>query len=226
MKSLLLLVSLAGAAAAQDITLPPPGPIPKQVETRDFSTSYAEPLLASACKSYNELVSSKDDDLMTMLTSRETYVCFREAEDVFNVISMGTIPPKLLFKQIQKTNVYQASRASLIFYRRFKDGQADESLLFSGHWKRVGEDGDPFFDSDIKEPSNISVGNSEIALGEDFKNIGGGTTTYILKIRRSTKRVSETFQWDNPPKDAKSQPDRGNSTNEGHCITFTDSNNL
>jgi hypothetical protein len=95
--------------------------------------------------SYNEMVLAKDDDILSVLHTPKAYVRFRNSEDVFSVVSIGS-PFSLTFK---------------------------------------------------KQPNG-----------------------YTIQIRRSTLRSTETIQWNNPGKDAKSPPDRGDLDFDGHCSVF------
>jgi hypothetical protein len=93
-------------------------------------------------------------------------------------------------------------------------------LVLVGKWTRFGPAGPRSFVTNGKESPTLEVSDSEISLFEAFKNIGGGKTTYSFKVRRSTMRATETFQWDNPAPNTKSGPERGEDTDAGHCISF------
>ena len=213
---------LAIGATTQDITLPPPGPIPKtaqQSAPRDYSTSCTLPETAAACRSYNELVTSRDADLIQLLTIRDAYVCFRENQDVFNVIAIDS-PRSTEFKKMSQNGFYQARPSSYIVFHRFKNGQTDHRLLIAGKWTKFDPASAPYFTTIGKESPVLDVSDSEITLSEEYRNITGGKTNYTFRIRRSTMKATETFQWDNPPPEPKAGPDRGESTDKGHCISF------
>jgi len=156
---------------------------------------------------------------MALLQSRDTYVCFREGEDVFYMISLGT-PPGGDFKKIGQSPFYRPPYHGLVFYKRFKGGQDDDSKIVSGEWTKLGPDASPNFETPAKQIPSLHVTESEISFYEEYKNVGGGETTYSLQIRRSTMRASETFQWHISPADPKKQPNNGSDTDSGHCILF------
>lgn len=141
---------LATLATAQDIVLPPPGPRPQEAAPRDYSTSCSSPATVAACRSYNELVASKDSELLQLLAVRDAYVCFRENADVFNVIALNT-PTAEEFKRLPSSALYQAGPGSFILYRRFKSGQDDQLLFFFGKWTKLGQTGSPSFETAGKE---------------------------------------------------------------------------
>ena len=187
---------------------------------REYSTSCSTFETKAACKSYNELVSAKDSELLTLLKMHNTYVCFREDEDLFNVIALDTPAPGRFTKVSAKSALYQAGETSVILFERFKKGQSDDNQLIFGKWTKLGEDALPYFSTPANQSPSLNVSDSEITYFEEFKNVGGGSTKYTFQIRRSTMRASEIFQWQTPPKDAKSNPNRGDNEFEGHCITF------
>jgi hypothetical protein len=176
----------------------------------------AFPYSVVACHSFNELVAAKDDDVLTMLRRPEAYLCFRNSDDIFSIVTIGS-PYDVTFKK-QPNGTLQAP--GVVSYRRFKDGQDDEYQFSFGNWRTINRDDYPFFSSPPKEDPTISVSQSEISVQHSFKNVGGGTTNYVIQIRRSTLRSTETLQWQNPPKDAKSPPARGSEDFEGHCTAF------
>lgn len=214
MRRTILLLFLSAAAFGQST-----GTTAVDPTTRDYTTTCSLPEIKAACRSYNELASVRDPDLIALLKVPNSYVCFREADDVFNVIAVDT-PPAALFTKIQKTpNLYQVETA-FITYQRFKNGQSDDYQLLIGSWTRVGQDGQLYFSTAPKQSPSMSVSESEIAYFEGYKNVSGGDTKYTLQIRRSTLRSSESFQWQTPAKDQKSTPNRGTDDITGHCITF------
>lgn len=182
---------LLGTAIGQDIVLPPPGPIPKTAQqsppSRDYSYACSLPSTEAACKSYNELVTSRDKDLLDVLKMRDTYVCFRENEDAFSVISLDT-PQPLEFKKVLK-GFYEAGPSSWVFHLRFKNGQDDKSELLIGKWTKLEPGSSPFFQTLPKANPSLSAGESAITLLEEFQNLSGGKTTYTLQVRRSTMRA-------------------------------------
>jgi hypothetical protein len=174
------------------------------------------PLASAACHSFDEMVVAKDDEILSILRTPEAYVCFRNSEDMFSVISIG-LPFNLTFKK-QANGALLA--AGMVTYRRIKSGQNDESQLAFGNWITVNQEQYPFFSSTPKQDPTVSVSESEISLEHSYKNLAGGTTDYTIQIRRSTLRSTETIQWKNPGKDAKSPPDRGTLDFDGHCSVF------
>jgi hypothetical protein len=222
-KSTIVLFLLIGTAIGQDIVLPPPGPIPKTAQqappSRDYSAICSLPSTEAACKSYNELVTSRDKDLLDVLKMRDTYVCFRENEDVFSVISLATPQPSE-FKKVPKGAFYDAGPSSWVIHLRFKNGQDDKSDFLIGKWTKLEPGSSPFFQTLPKANPSLSASESAITLLDEFENLKGGKTTYTLQVRRSTMRASEEFQWDDPPKDTKSTPERGSQTYDAHCIIF------
>jgi len=207
-------------AAAQTIVLPPPGTIPKTPQSvRELTTSCSDPSYQLACKSYNELVSSQDPELMALFNSHDAYVCFRESEDVFYIMSLGTPEPNE-FVKVGRNTFYQSRYDGIVVFERFKNGQEDESKMVTGQWTKFGPNSNPHFETLSKSIPHLAVTDSEIYFYEEYKNLGGGTTKYTVQIRRSTMRASESFEWHNPSTDPKKPPTNGTDTNSGHCIVF------
>jgi hypothetical protein len=185
--------------------------------TPDYTVQCSTLRLAqAACRSYNEMVLAKDDDILSILHAPEAYVCFRNSEDMFSVVSIGS-PFSLTFKK-QPNGALLA--AGMVPYRRLKSGQNDDYDVSFGNWITINQEQYPFFSSTPKQDPVVSVSESEISIEHSYKNLAGGTTDYTIQIRRSTLRATETIQWNNPGKDARSPPDRGDLDVDGNCSVF------
>ena len=205
--AIILLFSLAAFAQDQTPALPP----------KDFTVQCSTfPTSLQACRSYNEMVTAKDADILGTMSHASSYVCFRSNEDVFLIFSIAD-PYTLKFKK-QPNGFLQAS--GWIVFKSYKGGQIDELQIGTGTWETPAEQSSPFFNTVPKDDPNVYINDSQISLNHEFKNLGGGTTNYSLQIRRSTLRATESMQWEIPPKDPKSPPNRGTVDYDGRCVAF------
>src|SRR5882762_11174254 len=145
------------------------------------------------CKSYNDMVTKNDSDVLSQVTADESFVCFRPADDVFFVLSYR-FPGPAAFTIKTAGEVNQAR--GLIFYGRFKEGQREESKLAVGTW--LSDTG--MFMAAPKTGPSATVIESEITYSYDYQNVKNNTIYYTLRIRKSTLRFAENFSWIEPGK--------------------------
>lgn len=154
------------------------------------------------------------------LVNNHAFVCFRPGEDVFIILSYIPPKPEDFHKDLKYPTVLKST--GLVFYNRYKNGVSEEFQMAVGEWTKVAGVSDvPSFSTTPNEELNASIGESEEELDTKYKNLAGGSTSYSLKIRHSTLRFSELFQWA-VPKDAKDKEnsDRGQDSNNGYCAEF------
>lgn len=189
----------AGASTPQQgqYTAADLAPVPELVNCELFAD------LVSGCKSFNELVAAKDKEVLRAFGAfYQTYVCFRQNEDVFTIIHYmpwGVVTPL----KDPKTGMLEAT--GVVFLARYKEGGLEDVRVFPGKWSAVNaQDEAQFSGHGLNDPSNklarldsASIDDSNLLLSYKFNNVSGKITTYSLAIRRSTKRSSETF--DVPP---------------------------
>jgi hypothetical protein len=148
------------------------------------------------------MLAAKDKDVVTALGPRyQAYVCFRSGEDIFTIVSFSK-PLSWLLRRVTKTGVPwgQPGTASVA---RYKDGLSDDYRAFFGKWtKQESDTGGMFVGMEISasdKTQGITITDSEVVATYKWINLNNTTTTYTLKIRRSTKRGSETIQAPPPP---------------------------
>lgn len=214
-KSFLFLLLGAIPLAAQDpsATTPAAG----QHEITLIIDCKTTPDSLEACKSFNELATARDSDVMALLMDEDVYVCLRPNEDTFTIISLST-PPDTAFSKLP-TAGYAAT--GLIRYAQFKKGQSDESFPIFGKWTKPVRSDTPTFLSNQKVNVTALASDAEISVDYHYTNVSGGRTHYILQIRRSTLRAKESLFWNNPSKNPKAPaPDTGSYDIEGRCVAF------
>jgi hypothetical protein len=221
----LILFALVASALAQAPQTTTPTMIPYTFDCTTLETP------SSGCRSYNEMVTNGDKDLLGILDST-TYVCFRPMEDVFFTMSYSS-PDYNLFMKSATSQAYE--QFAFFLYARFKGGVVDESQMFSAKWKKFAKDGQtPIYlsISDPKRASNTSVSDSELSVQYAFTNRSNTNTTYLVTVRRSTLRFLETYEWENKapsPKRSKGTSQvsdqtlnspRGSTEFSGRCAYF------
>lgn len=191
-------------------------PFPDQVNCAQF----LEP--SPGCNSFNKMLAANDLGILRLLWTRasDTFVCFRQDEDVFTLIAIGK-PTYDRFRRVPNTgSVKQYGTVSVI---RYKNGLAEQSHLFGGQWIKAADsaiDEAGFSGHDSKSPStsNLSIDANQIALSVKSKNPEGTLATYSLQVRRSTRTMLETF--DAPASAAAHPGAASHSTNTGHCAEY------
>src|ERR1039458_5728551 len=144
---------------------------------------------APGCKSYNEMVEKNDKDILAILKGSSTFVCFRQGEDTFVVLSYRQ-PLPTLFHQGAASHVLETF--GIVLYRTYTDGVVGFMLPISGRWTKAFTTDSPVFTS-RKDEIQASVLDAEVSFSYPFKNRSGTTTRYDITIRRSTLRFVETY---------------------------------
>lgn len=178
---------------------------------------FAEP--SPGCKSFNDMLTGKDKDILTSLGDAYwTYVCFRTGEDVFTVVSVS-VPTHYAFSKYGTSGTL--AQTGIAFIDRYKNGVSESSDIISGRWSRLPsqEDADAaFVGSGAGTPKpKLYVTSSEISFSTTWKNVGGNVTSYNLRVRRSTRRLLETFEWPYPAPPNKATE---HMTEEGYCEDY------
>jgi hypothetical protein len=205
-KIILLLLSLVITAAAQED------------KPSDYKVNCSELKIPSiGCASYNDMLASGDEDLFRFVHNHDVYACFVPAQDMFIMLALRT-PPASAF---HKTNYGGSEAAGSVWLAKYKNGLEDDSQMSPGAWRKYNES-EPIFSSLPGALKSSSSSESEVSFSYDFSNVGGGKTRYVFRMRKSTLRFSETFQWTVLPKDPKKTPERGADDDEGYCVFITD----
>jgi hypothetical protein len=148
------------------------------------------------------------------ITNGTAFVCFRENEDAFIIVSFEQ-PKDTDFQKDPKTGAI--TFPGLASIRRFSKGLSDESKLLFGTWAKAYPTSDPTFVSTSKTSDNeVFIDRSELSISYSFTNLGKTKTNYSLQIRRSTLRFLETWQF---PGNEKEKADTRTS-GSGHCAAF------
>jgi len=211
-KLVLVIGMCASAALAQDQ--------PSSTPPKDYSVDCSKFSLSPGCKSFTELVDSKDKDILDRLVG-DSFVCFRPDEDVF-LIASYLKPDESAYL---RTGKYTSEQTGIFFYNRFKEGLTDDYETAYGTWTKntvAGED----VRFSAKPPYSALIDAGEVSFSYQYKNMRGTNTSYLLQIRKSTKRFVETFDADDLPVSDKNksatQKPAGASRyeNTGYCAEF------
>ena len=168
------------------------------------------------------MVAARDKQLLDLLKESNAFVCFRDGEDVFEVVAFSE-PTTIEYVKDPKIRGFARAWGD-VTYARFSKGLNEDFRLFLGDWKRrvsatTGElspEGSPGFISDRSDPDTQGIiDESEISLSYTFQNLSKTKTTFYMQIRRSTLRFNES--WTYPDKDNKTD---NRTENTGHCKTF------
>lgn len=153
-----------------------------------------------SCKSFNEMIQNRDDEILVAI-KYPSFVCFRPDEDEFFMFS-DIEPSDLVYKDVSKT---MSQATSIAFYYRYKKGVQSDLRYIDGTWTKITYGPAPIFSFQSRKDgdASLSITNSEISLGYDYKNLAGSTTAYAIQVRRSTKRFVETFQFPDEPTPAQ-----------------------
>lgn len=169
------------------------------------------------CRSYNEMVTNSDPELIRVLYSSTSFVCFRPNQDVFFTISYHEPQDDSLFVETKSgSGTYEQD--SVLSYYRFKSGVVDEFQTFSGKWRKFGKAGQAFFTAaPSAEGGGASVDDTEANVQYGFKNLAGTETAYSVSVRRSTLRFLESYEWGNPapPQEESASNARKDSVSKG-----------
>ena len=175
-----------------------------------------------SCNSFNEMVQSKDKDLLSVLSSKTGMVCFRPDEDMFFVISIY----RPSFDDLPKNQTSDIIKNGMVYYQSYHQGTTDTSHTAYGKWTKTPYSDEVTFSSSGATGTVATVDDSEIFFGFEYPNIGRGTTHYSAQVRRSTLRFLEDYQWTIKSKDPKAtsrsteEPANRDDSHSGYCRAF------
>jgi hypothetical protein len=210
-KIALLLITLTVIASAQ-------APAPDHQKNIGIDCTRLEN--AKGCDSYNEMFIAKDKDLLDSFDYDEAYVCFPEYFDEFFVVAFSQPAPRD-FQPLAKGVKGPPLFPGYVIFKSYRAGVSDDLRSVTGDWQKWNEK-TIVFDGKNKNASS-TVLDSEVSVDISFANVAGGTTSHDIQVRRSTLRFTDKMQWDNPPKTPKSDPDKGSTSQSGHCKLFSNS---
>jgi len=213
---LMMVLILSISAACQD-------------RTGEFYNADCTYVSSVACKSFNEMMRVQDRDLAKLVNKENrAYVCFRDSEDVFFVVSRSLIenvaffkynsgkpPGKTKARNSVSTDSNEVTYQDVMAYSRFEDGILTTFKFWPGAWKKNADE--PIDSARFESPASGGVvyeDSSALHLSFPFKNIGGTVTRYSLSIRMSTLRFVETME----------APSKGKGAVQtklsGRCVAF------
>ena len=166
------------------------------------------------------MLSSKDREVLSMF-SGHTYVCFRQDEDTFFVISFEQ-PSEDRFRKMRVPGTPQTT--GLVRYHRYKNRMSDDFRAVAGDWEKIAigdskrirfasSSGDKA--SPSTEQTTASVDENEILIGYSFQNREKSTVDYQLQVQRSTLGFVEDYEWTDPKTNKHNQ-----NTYTGDCTEF------
>jgi len=174
-----------------------------------------------SCKSYQELVQAKDEDVAANL------VCFREVTDEFFVINVGYVSESTYTWYHLDHGFYRlqpgAKQSGSVSIYTFKNGIQDSSqnpyliasgnwfaftsnFIFTGHEWNVRTTGK----TSSKPESQLDISSDQIVLSKHYISRTNKVVDYSLTIQRSTKRFSESFD--------VAHDSKLNIENTGRCV--------
>lgn len=174
------------------------------------------------CGSFSEMVKKNDKDVLVNLADSHSFVCFRESEDFFIIVSFAE-PAVTSYKKIPPTTYLQSPGD--VFYSSYKDGVSDISDLAAGRWTKLSVGDTPGvarFATTDKNYGQSSVNESEVVFTMNYKNLAGTTTIDSLRIRRLTLRFAEVLQWDEPKTPKSPNPGQDKTDYGGYCAEFNE----
>ncbi len=183
---------------------------------------------SGARRSFNELLSAKDQDVLASIREPHTYVCYRRNKDEFLLVSFGPEDREWTWSP-SADNPETQEALEPVFVSDYRHGATDShgvGLMVVGKWTRRKDSpalpsfyaaDRPVDPNDTSRSSNVNIDNDEFRLEEEFQNIAGGVTDYTLTIRRSTGRFTESY-------DVKARASESGTLTEddGRCSIFPD----
>ena len=161
---------------------------------------------------------ARDRDLLESFDYDEAYVCFPEYFDEFFVIAFSEPLPRD-FHPTAKDAKGTPTLPGYIVFKSYRNDVSDEVKSIIGNWQKWSGDAIAF--QGVNKKASATVLDSEVSVDISFGNVAGGTTDHSIQVRRSTLRFTDKMQWDNPSKTPKSQPDKGSTSQSGHCKLFS-----
>lgn len=205
MRLVFILLSVSVVSSAQS------GVAKEDLSPSKFTIDCASFASSPGCKSYDEMLEGKDQDVLAVLQGGNTLVCFNETADKFVLIYFAK-PPETEY--VKTANNMFPSTSGFVSYASFSQGLRDTSHISFGKWRRILLETD--FESDPNSNVRASVDDAEIAFSYSFTNLSETKTNYSIQIRRSTLRFTENYQF---PQTSK-QKGQDRVTETGHCAEF------
>jgi hypothetical protein len=173
------------------------------------------------CKSFNEMVKSRDPDILDSLSHEAGYVCFRSGEDSFSIMSYFLPDTKEMFAPLhwQATdectdsinngtkNKYACTEEeqtgpSLMFtsYKNGVPDYHDRPVLIGYKWIRSKNSGSIRGSSLKVQQSNWSGPDTQTIIIDDtrisisYLDKSVSSATYGFELRKSTGRFVETYK--------------------------------
>jgi hypothetical protein len=125
------------------------------------------------------------------------------------------IPPDSSFKKSQD-GAFQAT--GFVFYSMYKQGVLGSIEVSSGSWTKVNGEA-TYSSTPGGDSAEANISDTEVLFSYVFDNLSNTKTTYSIRIRRSTLRFVEDYQWTTSPKDKTADVD----SSAGYCKTFAKS---
>lgn len=160
-----------------------------------------------ACRSFQELLAAKDEDLMYNLKPAmgQVFICFRPKEDVFFLLR-GSDPDDERWEKKERSAIF--TQSSAVELSRFKNGVFDhggESAFARGEWSSTdkGRTNATFANEDFASEGGskgeIEIDGGTVTVSHSLEKMGGNGAQYSFKLQKSTGRFTETFTAPNTP---------------------------
>src|SRR6478609_65963 len=135
-------------------------------------------LATPGCKSFSEMVSRKDEDLMAKIKPPvAAYICFTPKSDEFTAVSFS--PPEDSDFQQDEKNKYVSKAPGFAEIATYLDGVENYSTTFFGQWTAYGKDfKQSTFNAELEKPEGkasapataIQITTSEVDVSFSYTN--------------------------------------------------------
>jgi len=152
-----------------------------------------------------------DKDVLGSLRGYDAYICFKETEDAFAIISLE--PPDAVQFMTTK-HQGRLEKPGVVFLNGYKNGVGEQTQMWFGKWSKapLAASADASFTTLSGSSHAAYITNSEITLSFTYTNQAKSQTDNTIQVRRSTLRFVESYSW--PPADKK---DPGGIKENGRC---------
>jgi len=176
-------------------------PLPTTPKSPSITCSEAD--AAKACASFKQLVEAHDKDILSEISTKPAFVCFRPKEDAFVIFRVEQPIPSAPWIKDKDGKGENHVVLSSAFFSEYRNGVLYALRFGLQNWHRVDESSEPTYEYEATRGEwkglKISIDGTEITVEYPFTNANSTTTEYSLTIRRSTGRFTETFASEKRP---------------------------
>jgi hypothetical protein len=139
------------------------------------------------------MIAAKDKGLLQTVHGKRAIACFRSFEDRFFIVAFNV--PDFDVSTGERKKFDQVS--GTVVFASFEKGISQDRRYSFGSWTKPKDLSaeEAWFASSEESDLQAFIGPSEISLQYKYPNISNTTTTYTAKIRQSTLRLSEIYEW-------------------------------